>query len=173
MAQDETLKVELTPEEKEEARVKAEATVAEWFDAAAKLAVLKEQEMNLRNEVVRYYFPNGLKEGTNKADLPEGWGMTVTGVINRKIDVAVKDAVHAQLVEEFQFDSGEAIKYKPELDVPVYRLMQKAVIETTGDNQEKARRFLKLFESMLIVTDGSPQVKLTEPKKPKAKVSTV
>lgn len=173
MAQDETLVVELTPEQKEAARIKAEATVALWFDKAEKLAVLKAEEMDLRNQVVRYYFPKGLKEGTNKADLPEGWGMTVTGVVNRKIDVAVEAAVKAEMKEKYEIDAGEFIKYKPELDLPAYRELEKHAVDATGERVERAQGVLKCLQQLLIVTDGSPQVKLTEPKKPKAKVGVV
>ncbi len=180
---DATLKVELTEEQKAAAAAQALVDVKEWYDQAAKLAALKDSEMALRNKVVQYYFPNGLKEGTNKAELPEACSLTVTGTINRKVDVAAQQAVAAELKEKFEIDAGELLKYKPEIDLPAYRKLVEDVAiygepvpgeaPERGQKREVARAILKTFEQMLIISDGSPQVKLNLPKKPKAKVSAI
>lgn len=167
---DETLVVEKTPEELEAARVQAEADVAEWYDQSNKLKDLKESEMELRNKVVQYYFPNGLKEGTNKADVREGWSLNVKGVINRKVDVVAEAAVREAL-KEFEVDLGDYLKYKPELALTEYRDLVKAVENSSGETKEKNTKVLELVHQLIIVTDGSPGVELIAPKKPKAKVS--
>lgn len=171
--EDATLKVEKTEEQLAAEKKQAEADLAEWYRQAVQLKTLKESEMALRNKVVQYYFPNGLKEGTNKADLPEAWQIKVTGCINRKIDETVKDAVMSEMAEKFQIDAGEFVKYKPELDLPAYRQLVTNVVNATGDRVEHHKAILATFEQMLIITDGSPQVELVAPKKPKAKVSAI
>ena len=183
MPLDQTLAAEKTPEQLEAARVQAEADLALWYQQSVQLKALKESEMELRNKVVQYYFPLGLKEGTNKADLPEGWKLDVKGTINRKVDEAVISAVMSEMADKFQIDAGEFIKYKPELDLPAYRqLVDNVVIfgdPVQGEAQERAKAreqaklILATFEQLLIITDGSPQVSLVAPKKPKAKVSAV
>ena len=172
MATDSTLAVVKTPDQLKKEKVQAYADMREWIIQANILKNAKEKEMELRNKVVAYFFPAGLREGSQTVDLPEGWKLTVEGKINRKIDETVKAAVHQELVEKFQVDSGELIKYKPEIDLPAYRQLQKNVAGSSGDAQERAKMILKTFEQMLIVSDGSPQVELKQPKKPKAKVAT-
>lgn len=167
---DATLKVELTAEQKAAAQAKAMETIAQWFDASERLKALKDAESDLRAQVVSYWFPDGLKEGTNKCDMPEGWKLDVKGSINRKIDVAAQSAVQEMLKEQFQIDAGELVKYKPELDLPAYRQLQKSAADATGERKVVAEKILKTFEQMLIITPGSPQVSLVAPKKPKAKV---
>lgn len=173
MATDATIAIKKTPEQLEAERVQAYADMREWIVKAYELKKIKDREMELRNKVVQYFFPEGLKEGSNNADLPDGWKLTVTGVINRKVDVTVQQAVQKELAERFEIDSGEWIKYKPELDIPSYRVLQKAVAESSGETQKEAKEILVTFEQMLIITQGSPQVELKAPKKPKAKVATV
>lgn len=173
MTTDTTLAIVKTPEQLEAEKVQAYANMREWIVQADILAKAKTKEMELRNKVVAYFFPEGLKEGVNNCDLPEGWKLTVEGKVNRKVDITVQQAVQAELAEKFKIDSGELIKYKPEIDLPAYRQLQKNVTATSGEAQERAKLILKTFEQMLIVTDGSPQVELKQPKKPKAKVSTI
>lgn len=172
-ATDTTLAIVKTPEQLEAEKVQAYADMREWIIQADVLKKAKEKEMELRNKVVAYFFPAGLKEGANNVDLPEGWKLSVTGVINRKIDVTVEAAVKKEMAEKFQIDAGEFIKYKPELDLPGYRGLQKAVAASSGESQEEAKAILSTFEQMLIISDGSPQVELKQPKKATKKVAVV
>lgn len=169
MATDTTLTIVKTPEQLEAEKKQAYADLREWIVQADILKKAKDKEMELRNKVVTYFFPDGLREGANNMDLPDGWKLSVTGTINRKIDVAVEQAVRKEIAEKFHLDAGEWIKYKPELDVPAYRLLQKAVAGSSGEAQAEAKAILSTFEQMLIITDGSPQVELKQPKKPAAK----
>ncbi len=167
---DVTLEVEKTPEELEAARIQAEADVAEWFRQSEQLRTLKETEMELRNKVVQYYFPNGLKEGTNKTEVREGWTLNVKGVVNRKVDVAAESAVREAL-KELEVDLGDFLRYKPELAITEYRTLCESVEKSSGAEQERNKKIKELVHQLLIVTDGSPGVELVPPKKPKAKVT--
>lgn len=167
---DETLEIEKTAEELQAEREQAYADLTEWNVQSEQLKELKASEMKLRNKVVQYFFPDGLKEGINKAKLPEGWLLGATGSINRKIDVTVQYQVLDEIAKEFEIDAGEMIKYKPELDLPAYRELQKDIGVLAGKPLERAQGILKLINSMLIITDGSPQLELIPPKKPKVKV---
>ena len=172
MAIDQTLAVELTPEQKQAQLEAYYAKLGAWAEKSEQLKALKEAEMELRNDIVQFFFPNGLKEGTNEAELPEGWELNVKGSINRKIDVAVVNQVKQEAAEKYEIDFGEAIKYKPELDLPMYRELQKQVeLQPEGEKRDRAKAILALFDSLLIISDGSPQVELKAPKRPKAKVS--
>ncbi len=169
---DQTLVVVKMPEELEAAQAKAYADLASWCEKAALLKVLRTEEMELRNKTVQYFFPSGLKEGVNDCEMPEGWKLKVTGKINRKIDAATISAVTLEL-EALGVDAAEFIKYKPELSIPDYRGLIEAVNSTSGKSQEKNKKILATFDQMLIITDGSPEVELIQPKKPKAKVKAL
>lgn len=127
---------------------------AQWYSAkkAADKAVAAEKA--LRAELVALAFPDGLKEGAkNKADLPESWQLSVTGVVNRTVDeAALGDAL--ALIEEktgTKIDPADLIRYKPELKVSAYKEL--------GDDVKK------LFDNALVIKDGSPQVEVKLPKR--------
>lgn len=144
--------------------------LGQWYHLQGQLSEVKAKEMELRNKIVQAYFPDGLKEGVNSRDMPEGWVLKATGSVNRKIEQASILAVSEELKEHYGIDAGEYIKYKPELDLPAYRGMVKAVDSSSGKTQEVNKKILKTFEQLLIISDGSPQVELVKPKRPKAKV---
>lgn len=176
---DQTLVEEVkTPEELAEEKAQAFADLASWYQKSAALKALREEEMELRNKVTQYFFPNGLKEGVNDCEMPEGWKLKVTGVINRKVNVESIPAITQELAEaqkhlpeEEQVDISEFIKYKPELSITPYKKLIESVKITSGESQEHFKKLLTIFDQVLTITDGSPQVELTEPKKPKAKVA--
>lgn len=135
--------------------VKSVASLAaQWYQAkkAADKAVAVEKA--LRADLVALAFPNGLKEGAkNKADLPESWQLSVTGVVNRSIDEAALGAA-IELVEEktgVKLDANDLIRYKPELKVAEYKKLSEEV--------------RKLFDNALVIKDGSPQVEVKLPKR--------
>lgn len=167
MTTDQTLAVELTPEQQAAAEAQHNADMTEWYNLRAELPAKVEREKELRNKIVNYYFPAGLKKGVQRAELPEGWKLKVTGVINVKIDVAAQQAVQKELAEKYGFDSGELIKYKPELSTSDYtEVLVKPLAAATGDRLERLKLLKATFDQMLIVTPGSPQVEVEAPKKP-------
>ncbi len=127
---------------------------AQWYSAkkAADKAVAAEKA--LRAELVALAFPNGLSEGAkNKADLPESWQLSVTGVVNRTVDEAALGAT-LELIKEktgVVIDPADLIRYKPELKVSAYK--------------ELGEDVKKLFDNALVIKDGSPQVEVKLPKR--------
>lgn len=130
------------------------ALAAQWYAAkkAADKAVAAEKA--LRADLVALAFPSGLKEGaSNKADLPESWQLSVTGVVNRTVDEAALGAT-LELIKEktgVTIDPADLIRYKPELKVGEYKKL--------GDDVKK------LFDNALTIKDGSPQVEVKLPKR--------
>lgn len=175
---DQTLVVEKTAEQLAEEKAQAFANLALWYQKSATLKALRDEEMELRNKVTQYFFPDGLSEGVNDCEMPEGWKLKVTGVINRKVNVETIPAITAEfaeaqkhLPEEEQVDISEFIKYKPEIAISSYKGLIKNVQLTSGQTQEHFKKLLTIFDQVLTITDGSPQVELIEPKKPKAKAT--
>lgn len=169
---DPTLVQPKTAEQLVAEKAQAEKNIAEWYQVAAKAKELKDRELELRNAIVQYYFPNGLKEGVNKCDMPEGWEMKATGKINRKVDPAMIVSVTQELAT-FEVEASDFIKYQPELDLKPYRELIAAVTHSSGETLDKNKKILAVVDQLLIISDGTPALELVEPKKPKAKVRAI
>lgn len=122
----------------------------QWYKMQKQLAALKASEMLLRTKIAKAYFPTP-KEGTNTAKLQDGASLKVVHSINRKVDVAMLTNMDAQFREK-GINPDNLIERKPELKVAAYR-------ELTAEQQQ-------FFDQALIISDGSPQMKI-EAAKPK------
>ena len=143
----------------------------EWEAAKEKLAKVQASERLLRDKVVKFIFPNA-EEGTNNAKLPDGTKIVAVQPITRKVDQSALDNLRKQLVgdmrsylENLKIDTtgwadtlpvveamqlGDSlIKWVPELAIAEYRTLNEAQ--------------LAIFDSILEVKPGSPQVKITHP----------
>ena len=118
----------------------------EWVDAAGDLVSLKAKEALLRKELFDEFFPKP-KEGTNTADLDNGWKVKGTYKLNRNIDKAALPAV-LKLMEEGSEDT--LINYKPELKAKAYKSLE-----------AKAK---KIFDEVLTTKPGTPTLELKAPK---------
>lgn len=109
------------------------------------------EERQLRQEVFALAFPTP-KEGTNNADLPEGWTLKGTLKIDRKIDEAVLPQVKEQL-RALGFNPDPVVKYKPELVTKDYKAMPEEI--------------RKVFDTALTIKPALPTIELAPPKEPK------
>lgn len=146
------------------------ATLAQWYETKKQLDALKAKEMLLRTRIFRFYFPEP-KEGTNTVVLPDTYQLKGTRVVNRKIvDEAMQALCHRPTIgmdghgnalygpsklEAAGIRTDMLIKWKPELAITIYR-------ELTAEQQH-------LVDQMLLIDDGSPQLKIDPPKAPKGK----
>lgn len=133
-------------------KLNKEQALVKWNELDTLLAQVKDEEMKLRMFLTRAYLPDGVKEGTQKAPLANGWVLNVQGKMNRKIDPALIAPVTLELKEKYPHVSVDSmINYKPELSVTVYKTMT-----------EEERT---IFEQMLIITPGAPTVEIVKPKR--------
>jgi hypothetical protein len=144
----------------------------EWETAKDQLARLKSTEALLRDRVVKFFFPQA-EEGTNNAKLPDGTKIVAVQPVTRKVDQVALDHMRKLLVkdmrshlENLKIDTqawpdempvvealqlGDSlIKWVPELAIAEYRTL-------TSEQ-------LAIFDSVLEVKPGSPQVKIEHPK---------
>lgn len=127
-----------------------QADIDAWWKMSQDLAKLKTSEMLLRMKIFNGVFKEPV-EGTNKFALgDQGWQINATYVINRKIDVALLTAKAAQLREQ-GLNIDTLIKQKPEVIVSAYKKLKP---------EEQA-----LFDEVLDIAPGSPQMKIELPKK--------
>lgn len=124
-----------------------QAKLNKWYKMQEELRVLKDEEAALRREIFEAAFPNA-KEGTNKLELAEGWVLNATLPINRKVDLPTFQAMKEQLLEH-HIKVDQIVEFKPELSVKQYRCL----------TEEE----LHLVDQFLIISEGSPQMKVVLP----------
>jgi hypothetical protein len=120
-----------------------------WYEMQEKLRLLKDEEAVLRKEIFQSAFPNAV-EGTNKLELAEGWVLNATLPINRKVDLATFQAMKEQLLDH-HIKVDQIVEFKPELSVKQYRCLTEQEVH--------------LVDQFLIISEGSPQMKVVLPKK--------
>lgn len=132
----------------------AEKILELWYNSAAALAKAKADESVLRGIVVSAYFPKGPAEGVNTIPLANGWALKVQGTVNRKIDPAMIAPVTNEFNEAYPQSStnfDDLLKYPPELVKSAYNVL-------TAEQRA-------IFDKVLIVTPGTPQVEVKMPKR--------
>lgn len=122
--------------------------IGAWNTLQCQLAAIKEQEMALRTEIFKEIFPQPT-EGTNTADMPEGWKIKGTYKLTRTLDESALPAVLEQLRKK-KVKTDSVILYKPSLDTKAYRLMD-------PDHRH-------LLEQAMVIKPGAPSLELVAPK---------
>jgi len=137
--------------------------LADWFLLKKKLAEVKTAEILMRNRIFKFFFPTP-EEGTNTHPLKDGTGaeLKATHVIDRKVDEGELEALKAALLEAEADEKNnlhglklpdDLIVWKPELKIAAYRKLSEAQRE--------------VFDRVLVVKFGSPQVDIKIPKRAK------
>lgn len=114
--------------------------LAAWYKKAEELSKLKVEEMLLRKRIFKHFFPEP-REGTNKVELGGGYELSVTHVIDRKIDPALLLALQGQF-QQAEIPLDRLIKMEPKLQVKNYKEL------------EEEKRIL--FDQVLEIKEGSP-----------------
>ena len=146
----------------EEAQAVTPAELAKWFLLKKQLADVKTAEILLRTRIFKFFFPTP-EEGTNTHPLKDGTGAELKAVhtIDRKVDEgeleALKAALEAAKADEkdnlhgLEIPFEDLIVWKPELKTAAYRKLSEA--------QQQ------VFDRVLVVKPGSPQVDIKIPKR--------
>lgn len=139
--------------------VNKDKLLTDWKEAKALLDKIKVTESELRKQVVEA-FSNDAKpghSGTENVSLGWGYSLKIVHKLNYKLDNANDceklDKVLDQIEKSMEGGSIIAeriVKWKPELSLTEYKLLNAA---------NKA-----LIDSVLTVTDGTPDVSLVAPK---------
>lgn len=125
------------------------ADVAKWYNLQKQLAQVKDEEMALRNKIFKGLFKDPV-EGVNKFPLSDGWILNADRTINRKVLEDILTTMSPKL-REAGINPEVLVKWEPELSITEYRKL-------TEDER-------KLFDQVLEIKDGSPQMKIVLPKR--------
>lgn len=125
--------------------------IAEWQDLAAQISIMKAKETLLRAKIYKGMFTAPV-EGTNTVDLFGGWKLKAVRKVERKIDLPLLQAIALENgpLHVAGIRADDLVKWKPELNLPAYRLLTEA---------QKL-----VFDTCLEIKDGSPSVDLVPPK---------
>lgn len=123
----------------------------QWYVLKDQLKQISEQEMALRKELVASYFPERV-EGTNTVDLGDGFALKAQHKLNRKVDLGTLSAMRDRLTQN-RIKVDALVEYKPSLVLREYRQLT-----------EEERQ---LFDSCLIISEGSPTLEVAAVKKKK------
>ena len=126
-----------------------QADMEAWFKATKELAKVKAKEILLRTKIFKGKFPTP-REGTNNLDIGGGYFLKATHVINRAVDDAAFKA-SLEAFAEAGIPTDKIVRYKPDLATGVYR-------ELTEEQRN-------LFDTALIIKDGTPGLEITQPKR--------
>lgn len=124
----------------------------EWQEVSLWLDTAKAREMELRKQLCATFFPEPV-EGTNNAFAEidgKKYAVKVGHKLNRKLDPAALDAVMPELgkLDPALCELGVLIKYEAELVKKGYNALT--------DEQRK------IFEQALTITEGAPELTITE-----------
>lgn len=120
-----------------------------WYKKVLELQKVKEEELALRTFIAKGKFPNPV-EGTNKVPLTEGYYLELQHTIARKVlEDVYTTALPALRKAKLPVDS--LFKVKHELSTTEYRKLE-------GEA-------LAMIETCLESKPGSPQLKITKPKR--------
>lgn len=114
------------------------------------LDALEKVENELRKRIVKTCFPDGLREGANKCQLPNGEVLTITGVVNRKIDQALVVDAQTALQKKNGVAPTGLFKTEYKLDLRTYKALP---------SEDKL-----ILANCVTETEGSPQLKLKDAK---------
>lgn len=131
-----------------------ENEVDAWLAALAgvkdRITALEAVKAELQKKIVVKCFPDGLREGANNCKLPDGRKLTITGVINRTFDDALVPAACDKIVAAGGNPEGVFVT-KLAIGTAAYKALDP--------------KFRNLLADCVTEKEGTPQFKITEPKK--------
>lgn len=113
------------------------------------LAQAQNAERQNRKVLFDTFFPDAPK-GSHSLDVDDGRTVSATFSLEYKVDEGALDAVRKVMQEEFDVNVDAMFNWKPSLKMALYKELSE---------EERA-----VFDQCLTITEGSPQLKITEPK---------
>lgn len=120
-----------------------------WNRLNLNLKTLKEEEMKLRNEIVSEFFDPGKTEGTEYADLANGYRLKVVKKENYNLDNK-NGKVDAALEKLNEGIADLVVNWNPSLSISNYRKLT---------DSEKS-----VFNDCLEIKPGSPTLEIVPPR---------
>ncbi len=132
-----------------------DAKILQWQEAVKALAVAKEAEAALRNEVIAANFAEHKEEGTENVELGNGYKLKAVFKLSYTLDNKEEGVDKAltkleKMGAEGQFVAERLVRWKPELSVSEYKKLDD--------------KYKKVIDTVLTTKPGLPSLELVEPK---------
>lgn len=132
-----------------------DAKILQWQEAVKALAVAKEAEAALRNEVIAANFAEHKDEGTENVELGNGYKLKAVFKLSYTLDNKEEGVDKAltkleKMGAEGQFVAERLVRWKPELSVSEYKKLDE--------------KYKKVIDTVLTTKPGLPSLELVEPK---------
>lgn len=115
-----------------------------WYLLKQSLTNIRNQEMPLRKYIAKIFVPEPV-EGTNRADLQDGFDLILKHNFTRSVDAAALDASTTEL-RKAKVKVDELFEYKPTLVLSAYRTLT-----------EEQRL---LVDAVLVIDEGAPSIEI-------------
>lgn len=132
----------------EEAEKATNEDIMEWLKVKTELARVKAKEAVLRQKIIKTFFAKP-KEGTNKFDLGNDYGLKYWHKLTREVDEAMLTNLLPALKEK-AIDVDQLIERKPSLKIKNWREL--------NDEQHK------IFDQCITTKPASGALEFTKPK---------
>ena len=132
----------------EEAEKATNEDIMEWLKVKTELARVKAKEAVLRQKIIKTFFAKP-KEGTNKFDLGNDYGLKYGHKLTREVDEAMLTNLLPALKEK-AIDVDQLIERKPSLKIKNWREL--------NDEQHK------IFDQCITTKPASGTLEFTKPK---------
>ena len=132
----------------QEAQQATNEDIMEWLELKNELARVKAKEAVLRQKIIKTFFATP-KEGTNKFDLGNDYGLKYAHKLNRVVDEAMLTHLLPALKEK-AVNVDDLIERKPSLKIKNWREL--------NDEQHK------IFDQCITTTPASGTLEFTKPK---------
>lgn len=132
----------------EEAEKATNEDIMEWLKVKTELARVKAKEAVLRQKIIKTFFATP-KEGTNKFDLGNDYGLKYGHKLTREVDEAMLTNLLPALKEK-AIDVDQLIERKPSLKIKNWREL--------NDEQHK------IFDQCITTKPASGTLEFTKPK---------
>lgn len=123
--------------------------VSAWLESKAALVAAQAEEMKQRRAIIDTFMASQSEGGKTYKIADSKNKLSATIVVNRSIDEGTLYALQSQLLED-GINVEALVRYKPELNIKAYKAL-------TEDQRN-------VFDQVLTIRDGSPQLSYQEPK---------
>lgn len=139
--------------------------IARWNKVKEELKRLQDEELELRQEIVKNLFSADRIEGSETVALGNGWKLNAKKPLYYKVASGPEMDALEDLCDQNHLGTicEDVFRWKPELNVAMYKKTVPVVVSLMSN--ELARVFEKALSAVITITPGTPSLELIAPKR--------
>lgn len=138
--------------------------IARWNKVKEELKRLQDEELDLRQEIVKNLFSADKVEGSETVTLGNGWKLNAKKPLYYKVASGPEMGALEDLCDRNHLGTvcEDIFRWKPELNVTAYKKTVPIVVSLMSN--ELAQVFEKALSGVITITPGTPSLELIAPK---------